>query len=232
MKAANELNAEFRDDKGKGASRRLRRSGKVPAILYGAKVEPRAICLDQAELLHRMEAESFYSSILTLKVGKQQQAVIIKDLQRHPAKRQVLHVDFQRIVEDEEITVNVPLHFLGAEEAKGVKLEGGVVSHLMTDVEVTCLPKDLPEFLEIDISELGLDERLHLSDIKVPPGVEIVELSYGPDHDQPVVAVVRPRKEEVEEEAVELAEGEVPEGEEEAAEAKAPEEGGEKPSED
>jgi len=223
----NELTAEFREDKGKGASRRLRRSGKVPAVLYGGRKEPKNITLDQQVLLHQLESESFYSSILTIKIGKDSQAAILKDLQRHPAKRQILHVDLQRVLADEKIRISVPLHFLGEEAARGVKEEGGVVSHIVSEVEVSCLPKDLPEYMEIDVSDLGLDERLHLSDIKVPEGVEIIELSYGADHDQPVVAVHRPRKEEVEEELVEGEEGlEAAAEGEEPAEAKAPEEGG------
>ena len=184
-----DLIAENREDMGKGASRRLRRQGLVPAIIYGAGRPPRALAFDHNKVLKQLESESFYSSVLNIKVGDKSQAAILKDLQRHPAKRQILHMDFQRIVEDEAIRMNVPIHFLGEDVAPGVKLGGGKVSHLMTDVEVTCLPKDLPEFLEVDVSALELDGMLHLSDIKLPSGVEIPELAQGPEHDQAIVAI-------------------------------------------
>lgn len=184
-----DLIAENREDMGKGASRRLRRKGLVPAIIYGAGRPPRALAFDHNKVLKQLESESFYSSVLNIKVGDKSQAAILKDLQRHPAKRQILHMDFQRIVEDEAIRMNVPIHFLGEDVAPGVKLGGGKVSHLMTDVEVTCLPKDLPEFLEVDVSALELDGMLHLSNIKLPSGVEIPELAQGPEHDQAVVAI-------------------------------------------
>lgn len=184
-----DLIAENREDMGKGASRRLRRQGLVPAIIYGAGRPPRALAFDHNKVLKQLESESFYSSVLNIKVGDKSQAAILKDLQRHPARRQILHMDFQRIVEDEAIRMNVPIHFLGEDVAPGVKLGGGKVSHLMTDVEVTCLPKDLPEFLEVDVSALELDGMLHLSDIKLPSGVEIPELAQGPEHDQAIVAI-------------------------------------------
>ena len=184
-----DLIAENREDTGKGASRRLRRKGLVPAIIYGAGRPPRALAFDHNKVLKQLESESFYSSVLNIKVGDKSQAAILKDLQRHPARRQILHMDFQRIVEDEAIRMNVPIHFLGEDVAPGVKLGGGKVSHLMTDVEVTCLPKDLPEFLEVDVSALELDAMLHLSDIKLPSGVEIPELAQGPEHDQAIVAI-------------------------------------------
>ena len=184
-----DLIAEYREDMGKGASRRLRRKGLVPAIIYGAGRPPRALTFDHNKVIKQLESESFYSSVLNIKVGDKSQAAILKDLQRHPAKRQILHMDFQRIVEDEAIRMNVPIHFLGEDVAPGVKQGGGKVSHLMTDVEVTCLPKDLPEFLEVDVSALELDTMLHLSDIKLPSGVEIPELAQGPEHDQAIVAI-------------------------------------------
>ncbi|MEL7447974.1 MAG: 50S ribosomal protein L25/general stress protein Ctc [Pseudomonadota bacterium] len=201
-----ELHGELREDKGKGASRRLRRTGKVPAVLYGGKGEPRAISLDHTELMHQLENEAFYSHILTIKVGDKKQEAILKDLQRHPAKRAVLHADFQRIVADEKLRTNVPLHFVNEETSKGVREGGGVVSHLATDVEISCLPKNLPEYIEVDVAELDIDEMMKLSDLTLPEGVELVELSYGADHDQPVVAINRPRKEEVDGEGEEEAE--------------------------
>ncbi len=178
-----DLIAEIREDQGKGASRRLRREGKVPAIIYGAGRPPRQLAFDHNRVMQQLENESFYSSILSIKVGERDQAAIVKDIQRHPAKNRVMHMDFQRIVADEKIKMNVPIHYLNAEDAVGVKQGGGSVSQLITDVEVSCLPKDLPEYFEVDIEQLELDEMLHLSDIKVPEGVEIPQLAQGPEHD-------------------------------------------------
>ena len=184
-----DLIAETREGQGKGASRRLRREGKVPAIIYGAGRPPRQLAFDHNKVIKQLENESFYSSILNIKVGEKSQAAIVKDIQRHPAKAIIMHLDFQRIVDDEKIKMNVPIHLVGAEEAVGVKEGGGSVSHLKTDVEVSCLPKDLPEYFEVDISALGLDEMLHLSDITVPEGVELPELALGPEHDQAIVSI-------------------------------------------
>ena len=197
-----DLIAELREDQGKGASRRLRREGKVPAIIYGGGRPPRPLAFDHNKLLHEMESESFYSSVLNVKVGDKSQAAIVKDIQRHPARRQVLHIDLQRIVEDEEIRMNVPLHFMGEDKAPGVKA-GGSVSKLMTEVEVSCLPRYLPEYFEVDISGLELDEMLHLSDIKVPEGVELIELTHGEGHDQPIVSIHVIKAEPIEEEVSE-----------------------------
>ena len=223
-----DLIAELREDQGKGASRRLRHTGKVPAIIYGAGRPPRALSFDQNKVLQQLENESFYSSVLNIKVGDKSQAAILKDLQRHPAKPIIMHMDFQRIVDDEEIKMNVPLHFIGADVAIGVREGGGAVSHLMNDVEVSCLPKYLPEYLEIDISELELDEMLHLSDIKLPEGVEIPQLAQGPEHDQAVVSihVIKAAPVEVEDEEEAGEEGAEAEGEAPSEEA------GDEPSED
>ncbi|MDX1481490.1 MAG: 50S ribosomal protein L25/general stress protein Ctc [Woeseiaceae bacterium] len=201
-----DLIAEIREDQGKGASRRLRREGKVPAIIYGAGRPPRMLAFDHNKVLRQLENESFYSSILNIKVGEKSQAAVVKDVQRHPARPLVLHMDFQRIVEDEEIRMNVPLHFIGEEKAPGVKQDGGTVSHLMTDVEVSCLPRYLPEYFEVDVSNLGLNEMLHLSDIPLPEGVEIPELAQGPEHDHPIVSIqiirMAPIEDETEDEEV------------------------------
>ena len=189
MKDNFDLIAELREDQGKGASRRLRHKGKVPAIIYGAGRPPRSLMLDQNKVLKKLENESFYSSILNIKVGEKSQAAILKDLQRHPAKHMIMHMDFQRIVDDVEIKMNIPLHFLGEDVAPGVKDGGGSVSHLMNHVEVSCLPKHLPEYLEVDVSELELDAMLNLSDIKLPEGVEILGLVAGEDSDQGIVSI-------------------------------------------
>ena len=196
MKISFELDAEFREDQGKGASRRLRHLGKVPAILYGGKRDARALLVDHTRLAQLMDNERFYSTILALKVGSQQQAAVLKDVQRHPYKNQIVHIDFQRVLEDEKIKMQVPLHFKGAAESKGVKEQGGVLSHVRNDVEVACLPKDLPEFVEVDVSGLEINQVVRLSDLKLPAGVEIVELLAK--RDGPVASIHMPRVEEEE----------------------------------
>jgi len=231
-----DLIAELRVDQGKGASRRLRHEGKVPAIIYGAGRPPRSLAFDHNKVIRQLENESFYSSILSIQVNEKSQAAIVKDIQRHPSKPKIMHMDFQRIVEDEKIKMNVPIHYVNAEEADGVKSEGGSVSQLITDVEVSCLPKDLPEYFEVDILNLGLNEMLYISDIKLPEGVEIPALAQGPENDRPIVSI-QFIKEVVIEEEVEEVEGEPVEGEEvegeegEAAEGAGDAEGGETPEE-
>ncbi len=195
MKTSFELVAEFRQDQGKGASRRLRRDGKVPAILYGGHADARALCVSHQKLIVMLENERFYSTILNLKVGEETQAAILKDVQRHPYKNAVLHIDFQRVSDSEKIRINIPLHFKGAAISPGVKSQGGLVSHLRTQVEISCLPKDLPEFIEVDLSGLSLNESIHLSQLTVPAGVQLLELSKK---DTAVVAIHAPRAEEVE----------------------------------
>jgi large subunit ribosomal protein L25 len=204
-----DLIAEIREDQGKGASRRLRHQGKVPAIIYGAGRAPRALVFDHNRVVQQLENESFYSSILNIKVGEKSQAAILKDVQRHPAKPQVMHMDFQRVVEDEEIRMLVPIHFEGESVAPGVKLGGGKVSHLMTEVEVVCLPKHLPEYLEIDVSQLELDDMLKMSDIRLPEGVSIPALAQGEDADRAVVSIHVIKEVSIEEEEV-LEPGAVP----------------------
>jgi len=190
-----ELEAQGREGSGRAQSRRLRRQGRVPAIIYGADRAPTAITLDHDDLMHKMERRAFYTSILTLKVGGESNAVVVKDVQRHPSKRELLHLDFQRIVEDEAITLHVPIRFVGEQNARGVKEQGGAIEHTLTDVEISCLPRHLPEYLELDVTNLGLNEILHLSDIPLPEGVTSVALAHG--QDQPVVAIHPPRREEV-----------------------------------
>ena len=202
MKTAFELTAEFRDAQGKGASRRLRHANKVPAILYGGHREPRTLALDHTKLLLMLENERFYSTIINLKVGDVSQAAVLKDVQRHPARNAVLHVDLQRVLENETIRISIPLHFKGDGAAPGVK-QGGVVSHLRNEVEVSCLPKDLPEYLEVDVSAMEINDLLHVSDIKLPSGVEIPELSHG--RDAPIVSVHHARAEEIDQPTEEAA---------------------------
>jgi large subunit ribosomal protein L25 len=195
MKTSFELVAEFRETQGKGASRRLRHEGKVPAILYGGHADARTLTLSHQKLLIMLDNERFYSTILSLKVGDQTQAAILKDVQRHPFKNAVLHVDFQRVEENEKIRISIPLHFTGAAVSPGVKSQGGIVSHMRTEVEVACLPRDLPEFIEVDISGLSLNESIHLSQLKIPQGVNLPELAKD---DAAVVAIHSPRAEEPE----------------------------------
>ena len=195
MKTSFELVAEFREMQGTGASRRLRHAGKVPAILYGGHSEARALALSHEKLLVMLENERFYSTILSLKVGDQTQAAILKDVQRHPYKNSIVHIDFQRVEDNVNIRISVPLHFVGAAVSPGVKTQGGLVSHMRNDVVVSCLPKDLPEFIEVDLSGLSLNESIHLSQLKVPAGVQLVDLAK---EDAAVVAIHSPRAEEPE----------------------------------
>jgi len=183
-----ELEAESRSDMGKGASRRLRRDGKVPAVIYGGGADPESISLVHSEILKRVDHEAFYSHILTVNVNGKANKAVLRDMQRHPAKPVIMHMDFQRIDENKPIRVHVPLHFIGADVAPGVKA-GGLVTHEVIEVELEVLPRHLPEFIEVDISALQAGESLHLSDLKLPEGSELVELGRGEGHDQPVVSI-------------------------------------------
>lgn len=203
MRKTFEIVAETRKEQGKGASRRLRRAAKVPGILYGGKDAPTPVVLDHLKLLNVIEDEKFYSSIIRLKLDGQEQQAVVKDVQLHPARNQVLHVDLQRVLADQPIRLHVPIHFLNAGSAPGVKLQGGIVSHLKTEVEVSCLPKDLPEALEVDMSQMNLNETIFLKDLKLPEGVTLPELAQG--RNPPVVSIHAPRVEEAEPAAAEAA---------------------------
>ena len=184
------LNANTRNDLGKGASRRLRRNDAlVPAIVYGGNKEPQSISIAARELNKALENEAFYSHVIKLSVDGKKEDVLLKALQRHPAKPLVMHADFLRVVAGHEVTVHVPLHFLNEDTCVGVKKSGGVISHTMTDVEVNCLPKDLPEFIEVDMADVDLGDIVHLSSLKLPKGVSIPALAQGADHDLPVANV-------------------------------------------
>jgi large subunit ribosomal protein L25 len=174
-----------RSDTGKGASRRLRRQGLVPAIVYGGHQDPQLISLRHNEVLRHLEHESFYSHVLNLKVGEASATVVLKDLQRHPAKPFILHVDFMRVSQDEKLRMVVPLHFLNAEKSPGIKA-GGNASHAMIDVEITCLPKDLPEFIGIDMAAMAVGDIIHLSEIPLPAGVALAHVG---EIDEPVVVM-------------------------------------------
>lgn len=224
-----DLTVTARNDFGKAANRRSRRlQDVVPAIIYGGKEKPAPIFLSHNLVIRALENEAFFSHILTLSIdGKHKQQVIVKAIQRHPGRPRILHMDFLRVSADVKLTMTVPLHFLNAETAPGV-LEGGVVNHVMSELEIRCLPADLPEFIEVDLGNLGLDEIIHLTEVKVPKGVEVMMLAHGADqaHDHAVVSIHVPRvvEEPVEEVPVEGAEGAAGE---EGAEPKEAAEGGE-----
>ena len=215
-----EISGQPRDVMGKGASRRLRRAGKVPGILYGGGKEPLLIQIDHNELFQRLRQEAFYSHILTLKVDGKTDSVVLKALQRHPWKAQIMHVDLLRIDEKAELTMRVPIHFLNEEKCLGVRTSGGVIQHLLTELEVSCLPKDLPEYIEVDVEDLDIGDTILIGHLQMPDGVRLVTLLHGGDPTQSLVSVQIPKiiVEEVEtteedEEALEAA-GELAEGEE------------------
>jgi len=196
-----EINAETRTDLGKGASRRLRHQEKLPAIVYG-EGEPLSLTIDQREMRPQVNNEVFYSSIVSLKIdGKKAEKVIVRDIQHHPYKIDVMHIDFQRISAKKKMHIHVPLHFIGEDVAPGVKA-GGLVSHVANEVEIECLPKDIPEFIEVDISALELGGSIHLTEMTMPKGVTLTALSHGDEnHDTAIVSIHAPKvvKEETEE---------------------------------
>jgi large subunit ribosomal protein L25 len=196
MRTQFEVNAEPRSDQGKGASRRLRHAGKVPAIIYGGKGEPTSLSLNHQKMLLLVDNEKFYSSIITLNVDGKPQPAIVKDVQMHPARNAIVHVDLQRVLEDQPIRIHLPIHFLNEASSPGVKVQGGVVSHMRSDIEILCLPKDLPEALEVDMAAMNLNDTVYLADLKLPPGVTVPELTHG--HNAPVVSIHSPRVEEPE----------------------------------
>ncbi len=229
MAAKFELTAETRSMQGKGASRRLRRTGVVPGILYGAGKPPQMIVLAHDNLLRHLDNEKFHSAILTVKVGSETDQAILRDWQMHPVRHEVMHVDLQRISATEKLHMKIPLHFIGQDVAPGVKQEGGIATHLMSELDITCLPKDLPEFLEIDLSGLHLHQSIHLSDIKLPEGVQITSLAHGGD-DLAVAAITTIRiEEEAPVAAAAPAEGEAAAAAAPAAGAAAPAAGEKKP---
>jgi large subunit ribosomal protein L25 len=185
MSVSFDVEAQSRSDTGKGASRRLRREGLVPAVLYGGHQQPEMLALAHNQVVRHLQNEAFYSHVLNLKVGDVTTQAVLKDLQRHPAKPFILHMDFMRVTQDEKIRMVVPLHFIDEEKSKGVKA-GGNVSHHITEVEVSCLPRDLPEFIPIDLLEMEIGDILHLSEIPMPEGVA---LAHAPDPDEPVIVM-------------------------------------------
>ena len=220
-----DLIAELRDEAGTSNSRRLRRSGMVPAVIYGAGKENLRLTIDHNHLLKKLVSENFLTSILNIKIQDKEESVLIKDIHVHPSKRQIMHLDLQRVIADQVIRVNVPIHFINGDSAPGVKLEGGSVSALMNEVEVSCLPKNLPELLEVDVAAMELDELLYLSDIPLAEGVEIPLLTQEEPNNEPIVAIrlLRIQEEEPEEVVVEGEEGEEAEGAETTEETEASE---------
>ncbi|MBB5016576.1 50S ribosomal protein L25/general stress protein Ctc [Rehaibacterium terrae] len=198
------ITATARGDEGKGASRRLRRAGYVPAVVYGGHAEPQSIQLEHNALWHISQNEWFYSAILDLDVDGKVQKVLLRDMQRHPYKAQIMHLDFMRVSENETLRVKVPLHFLNQEKSPAGKAAGVVITHELNEIEVSCLPKDLPEFIELDLSDLQVGDIVHLSQVKLPAGVTIPELKLGKEHDVAVVVAKHARVE-----AEPAAEGEV-----------------------
>jgi large subunit ribosomal protein L25 len=188
------LQAELRTDSGKGSSRRLRREeNKVPAIIYGEKQEPKTISLLHNKLIKALETEAFYSSVFSVDIDGKKEDVILKDLHRHPYKQQILHADLLRISRNSAITKLVPIHFINEETSKGVKL-GGQVSHSMPEVEIKCLAKNLPSFIEIDMQDVGVEQTLHLSDLVLPTGVELTADISDKSHDLPIVSIHASKK--------------------------------------
>lgn len=195
MAAKIDLIAETRTETGRRASRRLRRlDNKVLGTVYGAHKEPASIVMDHHKINKALENEAFYSSILTLHINNEPEKVVIKAIQRHPSKPRILHMDFFRINPKEKLTMHIPLHFVGAETTPGIKA-GGVISHFMNEVEVKCLPADLPEYIEVDLSKLELGDYIHLADLKLPASVELAAFSHGhaEEHNLPVANVHEPQ---------------------------------------
>lgn len=211
------LVAEARNDTGKGASRRLRRlANLIPAIIYGGDQEAKSVSLRVNEVAKAVQQESFFASLVTLDVDGNSEQVVVKDMQRHPARNDVMHIDFLRVDKKTKIVMNVPLHFINEDSCPGVKLEGGTVSHAVQEIEISCLPSDLPEFISVDLGSLNVGENIHLSDLDLPKGAESVALSHGEDHDLLVAAVNAPRgsaEDDVEEATDESSETEDGEGE-------------------
>ncbi len=184
-----ELNATLREDKGKGASRRLRHANTFPGIVYGGDKDPVSITLQQKDVQHKLPDESFYSQVLGLSIDGKVEDVLVRDIQHHPYKLEVMHMDFIRVDAKKVVHVFSQLHFIGEDVAPGIKTENGVINHVVTEVEVECLPKDIPDYIEIDLSEMHVGDVIHLSDLNLPKGVEVLALKQGEEHDTAVVGL-------------------------------------------
>lgn len=193
-----EFDAEIRMKSGKGDSRRTRLAGKVPAIVYGGGADPVQLVLGHNQVMKRLENDAVYSHVLTVKYDGKEEKAILKGLQRHPSRPIIMHMDFQRVSESDKLRVHVPLHFVNQDISVGVK-KGGVVTHNLVEVEVVCLPQHLPECIEVDLTQVDVGQSVHLSDLKVPAGVEIQALVQGATHDLPVAAIQATRTTEASE---------------------------------
>jgi len=194
------INAKSREDTGKGASRRLRRlTGEVPAIIYGGKKDAEKISILHKDITKALENDAVYSSIISLSIDGKAEDTIIKDIQRHPAKQIILHMDFLRVSKTTKLQTRVPLNFINEDICVGVKLGGGLIAHTMTDIEISCLPKDLPESIDVDMAEVDVGQIVHLSDLTLPDGVESVSLSQGADYDLTVATVNKQKAVEIDE---------------------------------
>ena len=205
-----EINAKERKSKGTGASRRLRHIGTTPGILYGGEKDSISLEIDSKELYMQFRHEAFHASILSLNLEGKKESVILRDFQMHPVRNNIQHIDFQRINENEKISVKVPFHFVNEDTAPGVKIEGGLVSHIMTEIDISCLPKDLPQYIEVDLGELAMGESIHLSEVTVPEGVELTSLT---EENDPAITSISKPKVVVEEEVVTEASEDGEEGE-------------------
>ncbi len=209
MSEQHTITAEFREDVGKGASRRLRHAGEVPAILYGGHRDPVALTLNQHELRHEAEQESFYASIIEIRVGDATQQAIVRDMHRHPYKPVIMHIDFMRVTADETLTIAVPIHYIGEAKSPAGKASGVVIQHQVTEVEIEALPRDLPEYLSVDLSKMEPGDTVMLSDIVLPEGVSIPALATEESHDQPIAIATHVKESQgTDDDVEEIAEGE------------------------
>ena len=201
------VNAEKRERKGTSSSRNIRREGMVPAIIYGADAAEEAISVNKYEIAKNLQNDAFYSQVLDISIDGKKQQVVLRDIQRHPAKREILHLDFQRIKADQKINVTVPINFINEDKAPGVKIDGGIISHLITELEISCLPANIPENITVDLIDLPIDQSIHLTELNLPEGVELTLLQHGDvESSDMAVVVIHKAKAVVEEESTEAPE--------------------------
>ncbi len=226
------LNAENREVEGKSSSRQLRSAGSIPAVIYGGKEEPLKITILEKDIAKASEVPGFATQILNISISGKDQNVIVKEIQRHPATQRVLHADLMRVDPDTKISISVPVRFINEDSCVGVKMHGGVISHLINDIDITCLASNLPEYLEVDVENLDIGDSIFLSALNLPEGVEIPALALGEDRDQAVVSVSEAKVLEIEPEIVEHEEGEEGEEGEDTAESSDGEDGPEESADD
>jgi large subunit ribosomal protein L25 len=207
------VEAEVRTGSGTAAARRSRRDGKVPVVVYGGGEDEQYLLVDHNKMIHQLDVEAFHSALVQLHVGDDLQRAILRDVQMHPFKQQIMHLDFQRVSRKDTITMTIPLHFKGEEDAPGVKLEFGIMTHNMTNIDISCLGSDLPEYVEVDVSGLGMGDAVHLGEITLPEGVEFASTVQEADLELPVASVLAPKKPQTEDDEA----GDETEGEEASA---------------